>query len=352
MSFQGERIPSQLSLEDQQRIRQQQMNAIALAQKQATAQQQTAQRMGAGSQKTGYQQMGMGQPYNDIPATDPSDIHILTGRGVSVPDFVKFLCTCREGDLSTLESIVASQTRSPLFLHHGLLDAIKNGKVEAVRYLLQSGTPISRNTPETTLRAPAGQQLALFQLFTEHGWTVNSPERLLSRLIQTNNEPLLDWFLEHGADPNIGGPEGDPGQALRLAASRGTVGLVQKLLDAGAKMTSNGLGLFYAAGACPADSVPHAGLVQPSVEFDKSRIPVMALLVENGAGVNDKLETQHMTAQYPIVNAVMAGAVERVKWLLSQGADPDLKGQYGSARDYAKFRSSDEMKQVLGVSDT
>lgn len=117
-------------------------------------------------------------------------------------------------------------------------------------------------------------------------------------------------------------------------------------------MTSNGLGLFYAAGACPAGPTPHAGLVHPSAEFDKSRIPAMALLVENGAGVNNKLETQHVTAQYPIVNAVMAGAVERVKWLLSQGADPDLKGQYGSARDYAKFRSSDEMKQVLGVSDT
>ncbi|KAF5534802.1 beta-glucosidase [Fusarium napiforme] len=350
--LQREQIPGQISLQDQQRIQQQRMHATAMAQQQATIRQQTAQQMGAGSQKTGYQQMGMCQPYSDIPATDPSDIHILTGRGFYVTDFLIFLCACREGDLSTLESIVASQTRSPLFLHHGLLDAIKHGKVEIVRYLLQSGTPISRNTPETILRAPADQQVALLQLFTEHGWAVNSPERLLPRLIQTNNEPLLDWFLEHGADPNIGGSDGDPDQALRLAASQGTVRLVQKLLDGGAKMTSNGLGLFYAAGACPVGSIPHAGLVQPSAEFDKSRIPVMALLVENGAGVNDKLETQHVTAQYPIVNAVMAGAVERVKWLLSQGADPDLKGQYGSARDYAKFRSSDEMKQVLGVSDT
>ncbi|KAG7416860.1 ankyrin repeat-containing domain protein [Fusarium sp. MPI-SDFR-AT-0072] len=351
MSSQPGQIPKQLSLEDQQRKRQQQMHAIAMAQKQATMRQQTAQQMGAGSQM-GYQQMGMGQPYDDIPADDPSDINILTGRGVSVPDFLEFLCACRAGDLSTVERIVASQTRSPLFLHHGLLDAMKNGKADIVRYLLQSGTPISRKTPETILRAPADQQVALFQLLTEHGWTVNTPERLLPRLVQTNNEPLLDWFLEHGADPNLGGPEADPYQALRLAASQGTVGLVQKLLNGGAKMTSKGLGLFYAAGACPAGAIPHAGLIQPSAEFDKSRIPVMALLVENGAGVNDKLETQHMTAQYPIVSAVMAGAVERVKWLLSQGADPDLKGQYGSARDYAKFRSSDEMKQVLGVSGT
>ncbi|KAI1030246.1 hypothetical protein LB504_010313 [Fusarium proliferatum] len=301
MSSQAGQTPKPLSIKEEQKLGQQQTHAIARAQKQAAMQQQTAQHMGAGNQM-GYQQMGMGQPYNDIPATDPSDIDILTGRGVNVPDF--------------------------------------------------SGTPISRKVPETILRAPADQQVALFQLLTENGWTVNSLERLLPRLIQTNNEPLLDWFLEHGADPNIGGPEGDPVQALGLAASQGTVKLVQKLLNGGAKMTSNGLGLFYAAGACPAGFIPHTGLVQPSAEFDKSRIPIMALLIENGAGVNDKLETKHMTAQYPIVNAVMAGAFERVKWLLSQGADPDLQGQYGSARDYAKFRSSDEMKQVLGVSVT
>ncbi|KAF4333316.1 ankyrin repeat domain protein [Fusarium beomiforme] len=348
MSSQGEQAPEQLPLEEQQRLRRQQMHAMAMAQQQATMRQQTAQRMGTGSQM-GYQQMGMGQPYNDIPAGDPSDMHILTGRGVNVPDFVAFLCACREGDLSTVESIVTSQTRSPLFLHHGLLDALKNGKIGIARYLLQSGTPISRKTPEIILRAPADQQVALFQLLTEHGWTVNASESLLPRLIQTNNELLLDWFLEHGADPNLGGPEADPSQALRLAASQGTVGLVQKLLNAGANMTSNGLGLYYAAGACPSGSIPHAGLVEPTAEFDKSRIPVMALLVENGADVNGKLDTRHMTAQYPIVNAVMAGAVERVKWLLSQGADADLKGQYGSARDYAKFRSSDEMKQALGV---
>ena len=50
--------------------------------------------------------------------------------------------------------------------------------------------------------------------------------------------------------------------------------------------------------------------------------------------VNDNMETQHMAAQYLIANAVMAGAVERVNWLLNQGADPDLKGQYGRAKDY------------------
>jgi hypothetical protein len=173
-----------------------------------------------------------------------------------------------------------------------------------------------------------------------------------------NNETLIDWFLTHGADPNqgrqqdnrdrLGGPETNSCLALELAASRGSVELVQKLLNAGAKITY-GAPLYYAAGALPPNANPHVGRVTPTKEFDVSRIPIMELLVEKGAGVNDKLETRHMTAAYPIVNAVMAGAVERVKWLLDQGADPDQKGPYGSAREYAGKMSSDEMKQALGV---
>jgi ankyrin repeat protein len=262
----------------------------------------------------------------------------------------------------TVESIVSSQSRTPAFLHHGLADALRSGRVDVARYLVKSGAPIARKTPEFILTAPADQQIALFEVLTEHGWTVNTPgfygAVLLPRLTQTNNETLIDWFLAHGADPNLGvqhdnrerlgGPDTDSCQALELAASWGSVQMMQKLLNAGAKIT-NGAPLYYAAGACPPGANPQAGRVTPSKEFDSSVVPVMALLVENGAGVNDKLESRHMTPQYPIVNAVMAGAVERVKWLLSQGADPDLKGQYGSARDYARVMSSDEMKQALGL---
>ena len=69
---------------------------------------------------------------------------------------------------------------------------------------------------------------------------------------------------------------------------------------------------------------PVTGRVTPSKEFDESRIPVMALLVEGGADVNQAKISRHMVARYVIVHAVMAGAVERVRWLLEQGLDPEL----------------------------
>ena len=118
------------------------------------------------------------------------------------------------------------------------------------------------------------------------------------------------------------------------------------LLDAGAEI-QNGLPLHYAAGTCPPGMHPHAVRVTPSKEFDESRIPVMALLVERGADVNKEEISRHMVAKYAIVHAVMAGAVERVRWLLQHGADPELKGAYGSAVRYATLMGSEEMKSVF-----
>ncbi|KAH7255975.1 hypothetical protein BKA59DRAFT_466789 [Fusarium tricinctum] len=345
MSPQGNKS-NNLSPEEQQKRRQLvraiRPESMSPEQVQEAKRRQLAAQHGRQIEGIGYQQMGDG-----IPNKCPSDVELRLGLEADVPDFVNFRSACREGDSSTVESIVTSQSRSPLFLHKGLDDALKNGKDDVSRFLLQSGATMTRATPAAVLRAPADKQVALFQVLMEHGWTVNTPESLLPEIVRSNNEPLFDWFLEQGADPNVAGPQNDQGQTLRLAAIQGTVQVVQKLLNAGAKMASSGL--YWAAGAYPEGSVPSIRRVEPSADFDKSRIPVMELLLENGGDVNHRLETRHMEELYPIVNAVKAGAVERVKWLLSKGADPDLKGPWGSARDYAKRDSSDKMKQVLGV---
>ncbi|KAF9771264.1 hypothetical protein IL306_011104 [Fusarium sp. DS 682] len=332
---------------------------LQMASVQAQRQFDEMQRMTPEQQRMGNR---MSTPQDDIPIKEPGDLMLFNGYAFSQPDFAAFSTACLEGDLSTVQSIVTSQSRTPAFLHEGLVNALGSGKADVVHYLLESGAPITKTTPSWALAAPKDHQKSLFELFVQHGWTPNTPgfygAVLLPSVVRTGNEELIDWFLEHGADPNLGrqqdnrdrfgGPETNSCEALETAAITGTVETVQKLLNAGAKI-GNGAPLYYAAGACPPGLNPHAGLVTPSKEFDEGRILVMALLVENGAGVNDRLVSRHMTAQYPIVNAVMAGAVERVKWLLSQGADPDLKGQFGSARDYAKRVASDEMKRVLQV---
>ncbi|RGP71335.1 hypothetical protein FSPOR_3456 [Fusarium sporotrichioides] len=362
MSSQEEQAQQQLYLQ----MRQRQQLAIRAQQMAASQQQHAANQMG-GQMGNTMNQMNptqihqMGSPFDDIPVQAPEDNGILYQRNVS-PEATSFFSACRAGDMPTIQSIVTSQPRTPVFLHRGLINALESGNVDVARYLLQSGAPISRQTPEIVLKAPADRQIAIFEVLLQHGWTVNTPafygEVVLTKLIKSNNETLIDWFLAQGADPNLGsqqdyrdrlgGPDTSSCQALELAASQGSADLVQKLLNAGAQIT-NGAPLYYAAGALPPGANPHVERVTPTKEFDVSRIPVMQLLVERGAGVNDRLETRHMVPSYPIVNAVCAGAVERVKWLLDQGADPDQRGPYGSARDYAGRLSSDEMKQALGI---
>ncbi|KAF5011020.1 hypothetical protein FDECE_2827 [Fusarium decemcellulare] len=307
--------------------------------------------------------LAMATAHDDIPITEPGDLDLFAGRTTSQPDFAPFQAACRSGPSSAVEAIVSSKPRTPAFLHQGLIEALGAGNIDATRYLLENGAPITRQTPAHVLSASDDRKIPLLELLAQHGWTTNTPgfygATLLPRIV--TNDALLDWFIAHGADPNLGAqrdnrdrygdPDPDSCIALETAASRGSVESVQKLLDAGAQI-GNGAPLYVAAGACPANANPHAAPVTPTKDFDAGRIPIMALLVENGADVNGKFESRHMTAQYPIVNAVMAGAVERVKWLLSHGADPNLRGAYGSAIQYAQKAGSDEMKSVLGINST
>ena len=298
--------------------------------------------------------------YDEVPI-DPNEIEaIILEEDVHIPTFK---AACQHGALSTVQAMVSSQNppRTRSFLHHGLVVALRAGKTDIARYLLSAGAPIIRNTPENVLAAPADQQLTLFELLIKHGWTVNTPgfygAVLLSEVVASIF--LLQWFLAHGADPNLGqqrdfrdrtgGSEVYSCPALEAAAAQGNLTAVRLLLDAGAKI-EHGIPLHCAAGACPAGTNPHNGRVTPSKEFDQSRIPVMALLVERGADFDQAEKSRHAVPQYAIVHAVMAGAVERVRWLLDHGADVELKGGFGrSALTYATM-GSEEMRDTINES--
>ncbi|CAG8899673.1 unnamed protein product [Penicillium egyptiacum] len=304
----------------------------------------------------------MGSKYDDLPILEPADVTFISenpGSVGRVPAFFEpFESACQHGHLSIIQSIVSSDNLTPAFLHHGLTRALRSGNIEVARYLLDSGAPIVRETPSNIFFVPLERQIVLFELFTQNGWTPNTPgyygSTLLPRVVKS--PPLLRWFLDHGANPNLGvqqtthdrygGSDTSSCAALEAAAVRGGVEAVRMILDAGARI-QNGIPLHYAAGACPPGTNPHAGRVVPSREFDTSRIPVMALLVDRGADVNQREESRHMVAHYTIVYAVMAGAVERVKWLLEHGADPYKRGSWGSAAEYAHTSGNEEISKVI-----
>ena len=301
----------------------------------------------------------MGSTYDDLPL-DPCENDAIDREEAFIPSFEH---ACQHGPLSTVQSLVSSQTPPPprtrSFLHHGLIVALHFGNVDIARYLLSVGAPILRHTPDNILNAPSDQQIPLFELLLQHGWTVDTPgfygAVFLPRVVAKPH--LFNWFLLQGANPNLGeqrgytrdrdgGPDTDSCDALEYAAGEGNVEAVRLLLDAGAEI-QNGIPLHYAAGACPPGMNPHVARVTPSKEFDTSRIPVMALLVERGADVNKMEVSRHVVPKYAIAHAVMAGAVERVRWLLEHGADLELKGRFGSLWTYGLRSRSEEMRSVF-----
>ena len=292
----------------------------------------------------------------------PGDISFFSATPSSTGQvstyFNSFEFACQHGLLSIIQSIIATENPTPAFLHHGLTCALACGHVETAGYLLASGAPIVRETPSNIFFAPLELHVALFDLLSQYGWTTNTPTfygaGFLPRTV--TNLPLLRWFLDHGTDPNAGKAQtgndrrGGSGTrscaALEAAAAHGEVEAVGMLLDAGARI-NYGSPLHLAAGTCPPGANPHATRVIPTRKFDISRIPVMALLVSRGADVNRNEVSQHMVAQYAIVHAVMAGATERVRWLLEHGADPYAKGDFGTAVDYARAVRCDGIVKVI-----
>jgi ankyrin repeat protein len=337
---------------------------IMAAKQQANARSSNNNNKGTPSrQQMQPQSRTMGSKYDDLPILEPADAVFISENPGSVglvpAFFVPFESACQHGPLSIIQCIVSSNNLTPAFLHHGLTRALRSGNIEVAHYLLDRGSPIVRETPSNIFCVPLERQIALFELLTQYGWTPNTPgyygSTLLPRTVKS--PPLLRWFLDHGANPNLGvqktthdrfgGPDTSSCAALEAAAIHGEVESVCMLLDAGAKI-QNGVPLHYAAGVCPPGTNPHAGRVVPSREFDTSRIPVMELLVARGADVNQKEESRHMVAQYAIVYAVMAGAVERVKWLLEHEADPYKIGSWGSAAEYAHTSGNEEISKVIG----
>jgi ankyrin repeat protein len=272
-----------------------------------------------------------------------------------------FQAICQTRSPQEVERILSTTQPTAQILNFGLEAALTGSNIPVAQYLLSHHAPITPSTAEkilhTTNPTLTDRQIALFTLLSQHGWTPNSSGSTGAPLlpkVAASSTALLRWFLTHGANPNFGiqrlsTSAGATDQlsyescaALESASAKGDLEAVQMLFDAGAEIRY-GYPLHYAAGALPAPG----SSVRPEV-FDADRIPIMQLLIERGAAVNQKGETE-LVAHHPIMYAVMAGAVQRVRWLLERGADPEARGSWGSAVETAFVMGSEEMKAVMEV---
>ncbi|RYO84191.1 hypothetical protein DL762_005788 [Monosporascus cannonballus] len=142
------------------------------------------------------------------------------------------------------------------------------------------------------------------------------------------HEDMVRYLLSLGIDPNSGlNPSEAQGQerfnyfsttALYAAAARSTPRVFAMLLGAGARL-QNAYPLHAAAGA-PA-----------TLSSGGDRIPMMSYLAHDlGLDVNafDDGTVSPYAWGTPLHHAVAGAHVDRVRWLLANGADPTLRDQF------------------------
>ena len=130
-----------------------------------------------------------------------------------------------------------------------------------------------------------------------------------------DNEDLVKFFVEHGADPNIGTSDRLQPNTIETAAMYASLDTVQLLVQKGHAKVNNGHPLHMAA------AIPR-----------QSRRPIMQYLLDKGCDVNqlDDLPVKlHIGA--PLHWAVLPyqEASEHIKLLIEKGADISLKNRHG-----------------------
>lgn len=293
----------------------------------------------------------------EIPVIEDDDVYFLDISGAPPPFhmtpkpeyFDDYERACRDDEAATMQHIIEHNSLTPAVLHHGLTLALAAGSVSCVQELLLRGSPIAHRAPERVLSAPEDKRIALLDALVAHGGWKPSHDIFMRAIPDLE---MLSWFLSHGINPNhgkthLGQPSQQSAGALEKAAWAGSAEAIEALIAAGAKV-AYGTPLHSAASAIPPDQVERRSDIVQTEDFDTSRIPAMAALVAHGADVNQKDDLTHVNSEgYPLVYAVRAGAPRRARWLLEHGADPHLKGDYGSAADYALKMGSEEMKEVF-----
>ena len=210
-----------------------------------------------------------------------------------------------------------------------------NGKVEAIRMLLDNGVNINiqgaDNYYNTLLQAAAhGGYVRAIQLFLDEGADVNVQGGEYGNALQAaaseGSIEAMQLLLDRGADVNAQG--GFHGNALQAVAIEGSTEAIQLLLDRGADVSAQG---------------GEYGNALQAAAFEGS-IESIQIFLDKGADVN----VQSGYYGNALQAAASKGRIEAIQLLLDKGADFNVQGGfYGNALQAAASKGSIEAIQLL-----
>jgi len=188
-----------------------------------------------------------------------------------------------------------------------LVDAARNGNLEAVRTLLKKGADPNQTAPDGSTAvhwAVHGDNLAMLDVLLDAGAKPDAVTRYrvapLTLAAQNGNAAMIERLLDAGADPDTTSGEGQT--ALMTAARNGSVESIRALLRRGAKIDlaesfRGQTALMFAAG--------------------EGNTAAVKLLLESGANLHERSRGGYS----PLLFAVRNNQIETVKFLIEQGAN-------------------------------
>ena len=265
-----------------------------------------------------------------------SDDEFLDSQSSQLDNAVK------DGDLSRCQTLVQqlksqspSSARTTKQLGPALAAAVGCKHLHIVTYLLEHGAVISGNIMILAL-GETHEAIAMFQMFLDHGWDINSKTDLGNTMLKWANDPisscwsysltncrhtirneeLIRWFLSHGADPNAYGKPG--ATILDVVAANSSPTVFDLLIAHGARLEDSDA-LHSAAG---------------EREKRPGRVEMMTHLLEMGMDINamgrrDYPPSRRIGRGTPLHAAVGARELDRIEFLLERGADMEVRNTLG-----------------------
>lgn len=233
--------------------------------------------------------------------------------------------TCTSGDLEKLETLwrnpIINKEEQTLLWHKLLQAACKSGQTNPAAFLLarhpyDHGLTIDR---DTGFAAAAGGFVEIYEMLYQADSNVvhlsfGHTGDPITVAVQTNNVPVLNFLLCHGADPNAGRYLSKL-SPIALAATCSSEEVISLLVKNGAQVSgSNALQSAITAG----------------------RLDLLACLLSNGADAKDRPDYNHRPKLFdhlesPLHTAVRTGDLDAVKILLDHGADPSIVDEHGKS---------------------
>ncbi|KAL8901461.1 MAG: hypothetical protein Q9207_005198 [Kuettlingeria erythrocarpa] len=280
-------------------------------------------------------------PYHDYSSYQPP------------PELSRIQTASGAGDLATVRKILQEWKGGQDCFGTALQPALEGGHLAVAECLLEYGNTVNSGHFRTAMQH---KSYPFLDLYLRHGYNINDTEGTSrpSPLADTlDDEEMVRWFLEHGADPNAeriieGGRMGET--PLSRAMWRAPLSTIQLLFDHGGPVR---------------DSIQQGSLLWYGVERElPDRLQLLTYLLNNGAASDLTKLMFHNRPEparqadwvvgrgTPLHAAAENGDLDVVKLFIVWGADPTIEDSKGrlaidQARKQLELRGDGKFQGVI-----